>query len=153
MEKFIFEIFENIQFYNRYKELSDSTRKSDVRLEETDKKKVLEILKNLGVDAKYISKGQFYKIENTLNNWHLNLHLSIKYGVVEVILGGRNNVTGLIIGGPASLICESIEYQKGISIDGYIKKPSFGNYETLAEIFKVLLGIYSDFKLEIHKIS
>ena len=103
--------------------------------------------------AKYISKGQFYKMEDVLNNWNLNLHLSIKYGVVEVILGGKNNDTGLIIGGPASLICESIEYHKGISSDGYIKSPSFGNYEVLSEIFKEVLRIYSDFKIEIQKIS
>ena len=153
MEQFIFEIFENIQFYNRYKQLSERTRKSDARFEETEKLKILEILKNQGADAKYISKGQFYKIEDVLNNWHLNLHLSIKYGVVEVILGGKNNNTGLIIGGPASLICESLEHHKGIKSEGYIKSPSFGNYEILTEIFYEVLGMYSDFKLQIQKIS
>ena len=153
MEEFIYEIYENIHFYKRYKELSISTRKSEDRFEKTDKNKVLGILKCLGEDAKYVSKGQFYKIENVVNNWHLNLHLSIKYGVVEVILGGKNDVTGLIIGGPASIICESIECQKGIKSDSYIKKPAFGDYETLTAIFKEVLGVYADFKMEIMKLN
>jgi len=153
MEKFIFEIFENIQFYNRYKQLSDSTRKNEARFEEIEKQKLLDILQSQGANAKYISKGQFYNIEDFLNNWNLNLHLSIKYGLVEVILGGKNSDTGLIIGGPASLICESIEYHKGIPSDGYIKNPSFGNYEILKEIIREVLEIYSDFKKEIQKIS
>lgn len=149
MEKFIFEIFEKIQFYKRYKALSDSTRKSEERFEKVEKQRVLEILNGLGVKAKYVSKGQFFKIEDIVNNWHFNLHLSVKYGVVEVILGGKNNATGVIIGGPASLICESIEYQKGTKSDGYIKDPSFGSYAILEEVLKEIVALYEDMKKEI----
>jgi len=149
MDKFIFEIFENIQFCARYKELSDTTRKSKERFEKVEKQRVLEILNGLGVKAKYVSKGQFFKIEDVVNNWHLNLHLSIKYGVVEVILGGKNNDTNFIFGGPASLIYESIEYQKGIKSDSYIKDPSFGSYIILEEVLKEIVSIYEDMKKEI----
>lgn len=153
MEKDFSLIFDNIDFYNRYKDLSDRTRKIEERLEKTDKQIVLEILENQNVSAKYVSKDQFYKIEDKIGAWDVNLHMSIKYGVVEVLLGGKNKDSGQIIGGPASLICESIEKKNGLVSNGYVKKPAFANYEVLAEIIEEIISIYGDFKKELLKLS
>ncbi|EGV42796.1 hypothetical protein BZARG_2804 [Bizionia argentinensis JUB59] len=141
-------IFSNINFYDRYKSLSEKTRKNDERLDKTQKKVVLTILKELGYESKFVSKGQFYRIVDTINDLDFNLHLCLKYGLVEVILGCKNNSLNLMFGGPASLICESIEYSKGIKSDELVKKPSFDTYEILKEIFKEIISLYEDMKEE-----
>ena len=148
MENIGVKIFSNINFYERFKSLSDETRKNDERLEKVEKKVVLNILEDLGCESNFVSKGQFYRIVDTVNNWDFNLHLGLKYGVVEVILGCKNNSSNLVFGGPASLICESIEYSKGIKSDGLVKKPSFDTYEILREIFKEVISLYEDMKGE-----
>lgn len=146
MENIGVQIFESINFYERYKALSEKTRTNEERLENTDKKIVTDIFKELGYNPKYVSKGQFYRIADSNNVLDFNLHLCIKYGVVEVIMGCKNNTSNIIFGGPAAIICESIEYSRSISLDGYVKDPSFGNYEVLEEIFKEVLSLYEDMK-------
>ncbi|AUS06134.1 hypothetical protein [Pseudotamlana carrageenivorans] len=148
MENIGVKIFSSINFYERYKSLSNETRKIEERLEKTEKKVVLNTLRELGYESNFVSKGQFYRIADTVSDWDFNLHLSIKYGVVEVILGGKNNSTNLVFGGPASLICESIEYSRGIKSDGLVKKPSFNTYEILKEIFKEVISLYEEMKKE-----
>ncbi len=153
MEEFGINIFENVNFYGRYKDLSKKTRINEGRLEKVDKKQILDIFKELGSKVIFVSKGSFYQIKDSNNIWEFNIHLSIKYGVVEIILACKNKELGQIIGGPASLICESIEYSQGIKSNGLVKKPSFDNYETLKEIFKEALSLYEDMKREVLKLS
>ncbi len=148
MEDIGVKIFSNINFYERYKSLSDETRKNDKRLEKIEKRVVLNILKDLGYESKFVSKGQFYRIADTIKDWNFNLHFCLKYGLVEVILGCKNNSSNLVFGGPASLVSESIEYSKGIKSDELVKKPSFDNYEVLKEIFKEVISLYEEMKEE-----
>ncbi len=153
MEEFGINIFESINFYERYKSLSDKTRNNERRLEKTDKKQVLAILEKLDYKVKYVSKGNFYKIVDSLNNWTFNIHFSLKYGLVEIILGCKNNISEKFIGGASCVICEDIEYSKNIKSEELIKDPSFDNYETLQEIFKEALSLYEDMKREALKLS
>lgn len=149
MEKLEFEVFSKINFYERYSALSKETRKDVNRLDKVNNKMVLPIFDSLNTKVKYILKGDFYRIQDSIENWDFNLHLSIKYGVVEVILGCKNSESGQIMGGPASLICESIEYYDGIKSAALIKKASFSTYDTLEVIFKELLSLYEDMKKEV----
>ncbi|MEX1003206.1 MAG: hypothetical protein WDZ35_13895 [Crocinitomicaceae bacterium] len=149
MEKFGIEIFESINFRERYKSLSDKTRISEAHLEKVDKKMVTDIFESFGYTAKYFSKESFYRIEDTIECWSFNIRFSLKYGVVEIILGFKNNKNSEYYGGPSSVICEDIDYSRGIKTESLIKKPSFDNYRTLEKIFKEALSMYEDMKKKV----
>lgn len=151
MQEFRNKVFSAIDFYERYSALSSRTRKNELRLETTDKKKVIEILDTLGYKAKYVAKGSFYRIADNVGNWEFNIHFSLKYGLAEIIFGLKEANSKQGLGGTSSGICEDILYYKGIEADELIKDPSFDNYNTLKDIFEVALSIYEDMKNEVLK--
>lgn len=150
MNKNLTQIFVDIDFYNQYKSLSQRYT-ATTAMDNADKNRVVEIIENIGYKTKYISKGNFYKIEDNLSNWKVNIHFCLKYGMCEIILGGKNLISQEILGGPATLIYEDIEIYKGIQSESYIKDPSFSSYEELKEILTKALSIYEDFKTELLK--
>lgn len=151
MQEFAIKIFSNIDFYERYSALSTKTRKNKPFLEIIDKKKVIEILESSGYRAKYVTKGNFYRITDETEHWKFNIHFSLKNGLVEIIFGLKDNSSLLGLGGTSSSICEDIQYKKGIKTEELIKKPLFSDYNGLEYIFKESLLIYEDLKNEVLK--
>ncbi len=138
-------LYDSINFYARYKALSKDFRREEY-LNKTDKKEVIELLKVLGYSAKYFTGEQFYQILEEDETYEYYFHLSVKYGVCELIFGATNKKTQEHVGDTAAAICKDIELTKGQVADDDIQKASFGSYAELTEILKRAFGMYEDFK-------
>ena len=152
---YLTKIYTNINYYDRYKKLSDQYNTEEERLEKVDKKVVLKILKELGYsEAKYIATESFYQINQELQNHIFYFHTSLKYGVVELIFGvlKSDKEKQELIGGTASKVCKLIEINKSSLTEGYIKKPRFRTYKELKEILEKAFSLYEDLKKEFIKI-
>ena len=138
-------VYGAINFYDRYKALSEDFG-GDKFLRKQDRSKVTKLLKELGYSAKYFTGEQFYQILEEDETYEYYFHLSVKYGVCELIFGATNKKTQEHVGDTAAGVCKDIELTKGQVIDGFIRGARFADYEVLTEILKRAFGIYEDFK-------
>jgi len=150
-------VYDTINYYDRYKELSRKYRLSKERMDKTDKKEIFSIMDKLGYSKiKYNAKERFYRIsETTEEGFVFYFHTCIKYGLVELIFGVEKNIVPFnndIIGGTASNVCKYIEITKDNITEGYIKKPAFSSYEELTDILKESFLLYEDLKKAVIRI-
>ena len=148
-----FEIFEKINLYERYSNISNQYRFEET-FENYSNEKVIEIVKELGYSAKYKKKENFFQIIEITNKLKFYFHFSLKYGLVEVIMYweciNNKDIWG---GGTFAGICKKIEIAKNEEKEGYIKKARFRNYEDLKNILREYFLIYEDLKTEVLKVD
>ena len=131
------EIYEKINLYKRHYTLSVQNNYEST-FENYSNEKVIEIVKELGYTAKYRKKENFFQIIETINEMRFYFHFSLKYGLVEIIMGMMDKNKKNIIGGLVPNICKKIEIVKNEEKKGDIKKARFRNYEDLkTEVLKV----------------
>jgi len=146
------EIFEKINLYERHSNISNQYRFEET-FENYSNEKVIEIVKELGYTAKYRKKENFFQIIETINEMRFYFHFSLKYGLVEIIMGMMDKNKKNIIGGLVPNICKKIEIVKNEEKKGDIKKARFRNYEDLKNILKEYFLIYEDLKTEVLKVD
>ena len=148
-----FEIFEKINLYDRYSNISNQYRFEET-FENYSNDEVIKIVKELGYTAKYRKKENFFQIIETINEMRFYFHFSLKYGLVEVIMYweciNNKDIWG---GGTFAGICKKIEIAKNEEKEGYIKKARFRNYEDLKNILREYFLIYEDLKTEVLKVD
>ena len=147
------EIFEKINLYERYSNISNQYRFEET-FENYSNDEVIKIVKELGYTAKYRKKENFFQIIETINEMRFYFHFSLKYGLVEVIMYweciNNKDIWG---GGTFAGICKKIEIAKNEEKEGYIKKARFRNYEDLKNILREYFLIYEDLKTEVLKVD
>ena len=146
------EIYEKINLYKRHYALSVQNNYEST-FENYSNEKVIEIVKELGYTAKYRKKENFFQIIETINEMRFYFHFSLKYGLVEIIMGMMDKNKKNIIGGLVSNVCTLIEMRKNEEKEGYIKKACFRNYEDLKNILREYFLIYEDLKTEVLKVD
>ena len=139
------EIFERINLYERHSNLSNQYDFEDT-FENYSNEEAIKIVEELGYSAKYKKKENFFQIIETINEMKFYFHFSLKYGMVELIMGMMNRNKKNIIGGLVSNICKKIEIAKNEEKEGYIKDARFRNYDDLKNILKEYFLIYEDLK-------
>ena len=148
-----FEIFEKINLYERYSNISNQYRFEET-FENYSNDEVIKIVKELGYSAKYRKKENFFQIIETINEMKFYFHFSLKYGLVEIIMYweciNNKDIWG---GGTFAGICKKIEIAKNEEKEGYIKKARFRNYEDLKNILREYFLIYEDLKTEVLKVD
>ena len=147
-----FEIFEKINLYERYSNISNQYRFEET-FENYSNDEVIKIVKELGYTAKYRKKENFFQMIETINGMKFYFHFSLKYGMVESIMGMMDKNKKNIIGGLVSNVCTLIEMRKNEEKEGYIKKACFRNYEDLKNILREYFLIYEDLKTEVLKVD
>ena len=131
------EIFEKINLYEKHSNISNQYRFEET-FENYSNDEVIKIVKELGYTAKYRKKENFFQIIETINEMRFYFHFSLKYGLVEIIMGMMDKNKKNIIGGLVPNICKKIEIVKNEEKKGDIKKARFRNYEDLkTEVLKV----------------
>ena len=146
-----FEIFEKINLYERYSNISNQYRFEET-FENYSNDEVIKIVKELGYSAKYRKKEKFFQIIETTNKLKFYFHFSLKYGLVEIIMYWECiNNKDKWGGGTFAGICKKIEIAKNEEKEGYIKKARFRNYEDLKNILREYFLIYEDLKTEVLK--
>ena len=146
------EIFEKINLYERHSNISNQYRFED-KLKDYSNDKTIEIIKELGYSAKYRKKENFFQIIEITNKLKFYFHFSLKYGLVEIIMGMMDKNKKNIIGGLVPNICKKIEIVKNEEKKGDIKKARFRNYEDLKNILREYFLIYEDLKTEVLKVD
>ena len=147
-----FEIFEKINLYERHSNISNQYRFEET-FENYSNDEVIKIVKELGYTAKYRKKENFFQIIETINEMRFYFHFSLKYGLVEIIMGMMDKNKKNIIGGLVPNICKKIEIVKNEEKKGDIKKARFRNYEDLKNILREYFLIYEDLKTEVLKVD
>ena len=108
-----FEIFEKINLYERYSNISNQYRFEET-FENYSNDEVIKIVKELGYSVKYRKKENFFQMIETINGMKFYFHFSLKYGMVESIMGMMDKNKKNIIGGLVSNVCTLIEMRKNI---------------------------------------
>ena len=142
------EIFEKINLYERHSNISNQYRYEET-FENYSNDEVIKIVKELGYTAKYRKKENFFQIIETINEMRFYFHFSLKYGLVEIIMGMMDKNKKNIIGGLVPNICKKIEIVKNEEKKGDIKKARFRNYEDLKNILREYFLIYEDLKISL----
>ena len=142
------EIFEKINLYERHSNISNQYRFEET-FENYSNDEVIKIVKELGYTAKYRKKENFFQIIETINEMRFYFHFSLKYGLVEIIMGMMDKNKKNIIGGLVPNICKKIEIVKNEEKKGDIKKARFRNYEDLKNILREYFLIYEDLKISL----
>lgn len=145
-----YQIYKNIDFTNRYEKLSNdfqSEKELDFKTED-----VLKIIRELGYQAKFIKKYNFYKVEEKIDGIKFYLNISLKYSIAELIIGATKIktdqfITGDVFGG----LYRDVKYAEGVDLQSGINLPSFSTYNDLDAILKEAFSIYEDFKKEVIK--
>ena len=141
-------IFENINFVNRYQSICEEHNDFDNRMRDSTKQLQKDALSKFNYNYKYISNGSFYKIKDEFNNLLFNLHLVLKGGSVESLLYIYENENTLKAKGRFDFIPEKLDIPYDRLKYGL---PKYSSEKELEEILKGLFSIYEDLKKEFVK--
>lgn len=136
---------ETIHFIERYENLSNiyNDKKTPLgeRLRYLDGEIIMDSLTQLGYQPDFDRKEKFFKIkEEQMGDYTFAANIILENGMVDFVWIARENGT-LILGIPIG------EYSRLIINPKYkIKKPIFGTYEDLDEIFQIGFQLFEDFK-------
>lgn len=134
---------ENIDFINRYKNLS---MKYDCDLDESfedyDNKEVLRIFAELGYHARYDERENFFQIVDEIPSFQFRFNIRLRYGLLEFIWAVWKDGE-LLIGDPWGML------KRLLGTDESIRLPQFCNYDELKEVLEEAFGMYEDFKREV----
>lgn len=143
------ELYRKINFCNRFEKLSNCYQ-FDNTFERYSNDEVIKIISANTYKVKYVKSGNFFKIEEKLFDIKFYLHISLKYGNIELIFGSVDIKTNkYITGGPFSRLYGLIKFKEGINLENNIRYPKFRNYDDLRAILKEAFSIYEDFKKEL----
>ncbi len=134
-----------IDFVKKYEELSTfynaERTSSKERLRYIDGEIVMDSISQLGYTVNFEPKDKYYKIiETQIDKYSFSAHIILDNGMVDIIWIVKEKAS-LILGLPIG------EYSRLIIAPDYrIKKPIFGTYEDLDEIFECIFKLFEDFK-------
>ncbi len=142
-------VLRNINFEERYKNLSERYPFTNESYEKYSNEEVLSIFESLGYKVKFDKRENFFGNKEKVKGYDFTFNISLKYGLTELIWSIRKNDKIMILGGPWSVIIRLLNDGKKSNI----KKPCFRNYEDLECILKESLSLYEDFKKEVLKLQ
>ncbi|EKQ54368.1 MULTISPECIES: hypothetical protein [unclassified Clostridium] len=140
----VMEVLLKINFSERAKKLAGKhSIDSKDAPENYDTEEVIKIFSELGYDAKFNKKENFFKVTEKLTQYRVQCHISVKYSYVEIgwYLFKDNK---FYEGDVWSAMKKALEGD-----DEQLMKPEFHSYEELKEILAEAFEMYEDFKREL----
>lgn len=135
----------DIDFVNKYEHISrcfnDKRTPSNERLRYFDGEIIIESITQNGYTVNFEPREKYFKMEEVLvNDYTFSVNIILDNGMVDLVWIVKENGI-LILGLPISECSRLL-----IAPDYRIKKPIFGNYEDLDEIFESCFKIFEEFK-------
>ncbi|OJJ19677.1 hypothetical protein BKI52_19285 [marine bacterium AO1-C] len=140
MENQLRKILEDINFIERYNLLVEKYKNKEKLLKNYDYQEVLKLIEGLGYQANYNRKEDFFAIKINVGHLIIQLNISLKYSIVELILAVYEGDTVCEVGGPFAYIARLLNQQR------INATPKFDTYETLREILMNAFQIIEDIK-------
>lgn len=135
-------LLDNISFFDRFRELSNSFPVDVDRWAGIPKQAILRAIKVRVPDAKVKNRGGLFMIEEIVSDVRFQYNLFFKHGLIEHIFGTK--IEGkVVLSGPVAHLRQLYDN------DPIIKHPA---YCSLADIFSILdksLDVYHDYKVAI----
>ena len=134
----------DINFIKRYEYLSNAFDNIKTPLKERlyyfDGELVIDSINQLGYAVDFEPKEKYFKIkEQQIKHYTFSIHIILDSGMVDIVWIVKEN-NELILGLPLGEFSRLM-----ISPDYRIKKPIFGTYEDLDEIFRFSFQMFEDF--------
>lgn len=135
----------DIDFINKYEHISkhfnDKRTSSNERLRYFDGEIIMESITQNGYIVNFEPREKYFKLEEVqVNNYTFSANIILDNGMVDLVWIIKES-GNLILGLPIS------EYSRLLIAPDYrIKKPIFGTYEDLDEIFESCFKIFEEFK-------
>ena len=143
------EIFEKINFVNRYQKICEKFNDFDNRMRDSTKQLQKKILDKLDYKYRYISNGSFYQIKEHEKDYLFQLHLVLKGGQIEILLFIQKKNKTLEPQGRIDFFPEDLGIPFERLKSGAL--PKYSSEEELKEILKEIFSIYEDLKKEFVK--
>lgn len=141
-----------IDLFTRYKDLSDRYNSKEV-LEELDKDLILEYLKEFNCRFSFSSKEGFYGLSEQNGDYDFKFNVSLKYGMVEPVIWGKNVCSQEQYGGALIRVTKLIQKSLDVEKVERIMYPRYKSVEDLKQIIKELYVLYQDFKTVVQEES
>lgn len=136
-------VLQKIDFINRYKLIcSNYELDIDERFKDYDNEEILKVMQKIGYIFKYNKKEDFFYNAENYGNYKIQINISFKRGIVELIWVVWKNdelLTGSPLGVLARLLSKTNER---------IKSPNFSDYINLEQLLSDVFVLYEDFKSE-----
>ncbi len=145
LEEKILNKYSSIDLLARYKDLSERYSSKEV-LEELDKEKILEDLKEVNCRFSFNAKEGFFGLSEQQGDYNFKFNVSLKYGMVEPIIWGKNICTEEQYGGALIRVTKLIQISMGVEKVERIMYPRYKTIDDLRQILKDLYSLYQDFK-------
>ncbi len=136
----------DIDFVNKYEQISkcfnDKRTPSNERLRYFDGEIIIESISQNGYMVVFEPKEKYFKIKEVqMKDYTFSANIILDNGMVDLVWIVKEN-GNLILGLPIG------EYSRLLIAPNYrIKKPIFGTYEDLDEIFESCFKIFEEFKI------
>ena len=136
----------DIDFVNKYEQISkcfnDKRTPSNERLRYFDGEIIIENISQNGYMVVFEPKEKYFKIKEVqMKDYTFSANIILDNGMVDLVWIVKEN-GNLILGLPIG------EYSRLLIAPNYrIKKPIFGTYEDLDEIFESCFKIFEEFKI------
>lgn len=133
-------VLEDTSFIERYRKLSHENSDLDNKMKNYSCNEVIKIAAELGHELTFNEKENFFKLLENNGGLETQLNISLKYGLVELILGIVKDGERYSVGGPFGMITRLMGESERI------KYPVFTDYDQLKNILKESFSIYEDIK-------
>ncbi len=145
------DLYESLNFHKWYSELiSNFICKEDEILRKHDRKKVEEILTELGYCYTYYSSSKIFNVSSKFSGVNYFCNPEIKGGLVRVYLYAENTESNKRIGDNLISTCRLMEIAKNNDSGRYMLLPRFRNYQELKQILQNVFNKFEEFKLAVH---
>jgi hypothetical protein len=141
MNKDIRKILLNVNFFDKYKKIIEEYPESEKGFENYSIEIVSNIIGKLGYNYKYFKSENFFRVFELIHNYNFWIHISLRYGLVDLMLYVKLNNKILTPCGSFNWLVLDI----GLS-ELPLPLPCFTNYDELNEILVKGFAIYEDFK-------
>ena len=137
--------YRNIDFLNRYQEICANHNDFDNSLRGNKKALYDEVINHYAYNVKYYRAENFYRIEEENNGILFVLTLTLKDGLVEVMINLKFTDGWGMPGGRLDFL--ALELDPNFDRENY-NLPMYGTAEELKEILDEIFNIYEDLKRE-----
>lgn len=142
-------VLKNIDFINRYRELSDKhPRINDAVDLKIDPVRMQSIICSLGYSSEFDKKESFFKILEDKDGFHFQFNIIIMYSTLQFVwraFQGKQKID--LAWGPWESIVEFV------TLERYTRRPHYYSYSDVEEIVREGLLIFEDFMKQIIEVK